>query len=759
MSKVFLAFMVLGILVVIACLGAVGYVVHLAASAPPLSSLKARAIAENSRVYAADGTSLGFIQNDELHLPLKRSDIPQVVRDATIAIEDERFYKHNGVDYEGVVRAAVNNLNSDSQQGGSTITMQLVRSLYISNEKTYTRKIREAKLAEELEDEHSKEWILERYLDSIPYGTVGGQSAIGIKAAAKIYFSKELKDLNVREAALLAGIPQATDTYSPVRNPKAAKGRRNEVLGKMAELGMISPEQARKASSKGLGVTTSQYFTKRREHYFFDYVKDQLFREYGALTVRTGGLKVYTTIDLKKQEEARATIESHLAGIGPSSAIVTIDPRTGYIEAMASSGDYGQSNFNLAAQGHRRPGSTFKVMALMTALRMGVDPDRTSYTSVSPTVLDDPAYGHIDIKTYSGSGGGTMTLRRGTLQSDNSVYIQLALDLGPGRGRQDRAGHGHQVDAQGLPGRDARRPRERRLADGDGDRLRVDRQRRPARPPDGDHEDQVPGRPRGEGRLAAAALPRQAHPDLLRRRRGQGDGDPPAEPVERHRRPGVRLHVAVPRGRQDRHRRRQHGRLVRGLHAAHVDLRLGRLPRRRARLHELPVLRRAGRRRHVPGGDLGRLHEPRQGLLLRRLRAAQGAVRLLAVLRPLRELGRQAHRGRRPRRRDGGVHRHDDARERRTPRRARRRPTGPTTTAASTPARTSRRRRASPRRRRRRPPEPGPGRRHGRAPAGLGGRRRLRLGLALRGGFITRRVEAAVVVGPCSGAVSPVEEC
>jgi penicillin-binding protein 1A len=297
-SKVFLAFMVLGIVVVIAALGAVGYVVHLAASAPPLSSLKPRAIAENSRVYAADGTSLGFIQNDELHLPLKRSDIPQVVRDATIAIEDERFYKHNGVDYEGVIRAAVNNLNSDSQQGGSTITMQLVRSLYISNEKTYTRKIREAKLAEELEDEHSKEWILERYLDSIPYGTVGGQSAIGIKAAAKIYFSKELKDLNLREAALLAGIPQATDTYSPVRNPQAAKGRRNEVIGKMAELGMISQEKARKAESKGLGVNTSQYFTKRREHYIFDYVKDQLFREFGALTVRTGGRKVYTTIDL-----------------------------------------------------------------------------------------------------------------------------------------------------------------------------------------------------------------------------------------------------------------------------------------------------------------------------------------------------------------------------------------------------------------------------------------------------------------------------
>ena len=550
---------------------------------PPLSSLKPRAIAENSRVYAADGTSLGFIQNDELHLPLKRSDIPQVVRDATIAIEDERFYKHNGVDYEGVVRAAVNNLNSDNQQGGSTITMQLVRSLYISNEKTYTRKIREAKLAEELEDEHSKEWILERYLDSIPYGTVGGQSAIGIKAAAKIYFSKELKDLNVREAALLAGIPQATDTYSPVRNPKAAKGRRNEVIGKMAELGMISPEKARKAQSKGLGVNTSQYFTKRREHYFFDYVKDQLFREYGALTVRTGGLKVYTTIDLKKQEEARATIERHLAGVGPSSAIVTIDPRTGYIESMASSGDYGQSNFNLAAQGHRRPGSTFKVMALMTALRMGVDPDRTSYTSRLADRDRRPglrSHRHQDLQRHG--------RRHDDPAPRHAAVRQLRLHPArarprPGRGRQDRAGHGHQVDAQGLPGRDARRPRERRLAAGDGDRLRVDRQRRPARPPDRDHEDQVPGRPRGEGRLAAAALPREAHADLLRRRRREGDGDPRAEPLERHRRPRLRLHDRVPGGRQDRHRGRQHGRVVRRLHAAHVDLRVGRLPGQRAR--------------------------------------------------------------------------------------------------------------------------------------------------------------------------------
>jgi penicillin-binding protein 1A len=451
-NKAFLALMVVGILVVLAGLAGIGYIVSIAASAPPLSSLKPRATGDNTRVFAADGRPLGFIQADDLHLPLHSSDIPQVVKDATVAIEDERFYKHKGVDYEGVVRAAIKNLTSrKTVQGGSTITMQLVRSLYISSERTYTRKIREAKLAEELEDEHSKEWILEKYLDSIPYGTVGGQSAIGIKAAAKIYFSKNLKDLTLRQAALLAGLPQAPSDYSPTRSRKAARTRRDEVLRKMAELKMITPAQADAAIAKPLGLKLSSYFSKRREEYFFDYVKDQLFREYGAQTVRAGGMKVYTTIDLEKQAEARDTISDHLAGIGPSSAIVTLNPRNGDIEAMASSGDYGQSNFNLAAQGHRRPGSTFKVMALMTALRRGVDPDATHYTSVSPTRVNDPIYGNFEIRTYGGVGAGNLSLRQATLKSDNSVYIQLAMDLGPDEVKKTARDMGITSTLKGYP--------------------------------------------------------------------------------------------------------------------------------------------------------------------------------------------------------------------------------------------------------------------------------------------------------------------
>ena len=444
--------MVVGIVCVLGLLAGVGYIVHIAASAPPLSSLKAREVAQNTRVFAADGTPLGYIQSDDLHLPLRSDDIPQVVKDATVAIEDERFYKHKGVDYEGVVRAAVKNVVSHKTvQGGSTITMQLVRALYISSERTYTRKIREAKLAEELEDEHSKEWILEKYLDSIPYGTVGGQSAIGARAAARIYFSKPVSQLTLPEAALLAGLPQAPSDYSPTRAPGAAKARRNEVLGKMAELGMITPARAQRAMHRGLGLNVSSFFTRRREQYFFDYVKDELFKEYGAQTVRKGGMKVYTTIDLKMQRWAREAIAHNLAGIGPSSAIVTINPKNGYIEAMASSASYAERKFNLAAQGHRQPGSSFKVMALMTALRKGVDPDAVSYVSKSPTMVDDPRYGKFEIKTYSGTGAGRLTLRRATLQSDNSVYIQLAMDLGPDEIKKTARDMGIRSKLNGYP--------------------------------------------------------------------------------------------------------------------------------------------------------------------------------------------------------------------------------------------------------------------------------------------------------------------
>jgi penicillin-binding protein 1A len=430
--------MVVVVLVGIAGLSVVGWVVSTAASAPAITTLKERDPGSNTEVLAADGTRLGFISADELSRPVSGDDFPQVLKDATIAIEDERFYKHEGVDYEGIVRAAVKNfLSRETVEGGSTLTMQLVKNLYTADRTReglagYQRKIREAKLAEELENEHSKEWILNKYLNTTPYGTVGGQTAIGAEAAARIYFDKRAKRLDLHEAALLAGLPQAPTTYSPIQNGPAAKRRRNDVLAKMAELGMVTQQQAQAAMKRGLDLNPSDYFSRRRESYFFDYVKDELIKEYGARMVKLGGLVVHTTVDLDKQRKAREAIATQLGDVGPSSALVTINPRNGYILAMASSADYADSKFNLAAQGERQPGSAFKTMALMTALRNGVDPNSTRYTSVSPTRINDPKYGPpFEVKTYGGTSGGNMTLFQATLKSDNSVFIQLALDVGP----------------------------------------------------------------------------------------------------------------------------------------------------------------------------------------------------------------------------------------------------------------------------------------------------------------------------------------
>jgi penicillin-binding protein 1A len=430
--------MVVLTLVGIAGLSVVGWVVSTAASAPAISTLKERDPGSNTEVLAADGTRLGFISADELSRPVSGDALPKVLRDATIAIEDERFYKHQGVDYEGIVRAAVKNfLSRETVEGGSTLTMQLVKNLYTADRTReglagYQRKIREAKLAEELENEHSKEWILEKYLNTTPYGTVGGQTAIGAEAAARIYFDKRAKRLDLHEAALIAGLPQAPSAYSPIQHGAAAKHRRNAVLAKMAELGMVTRQQADAAMKRGLDLKPSDYFTRRRESYFFDYVKDELIKQYGAQTVKLGGLVVHTTIDLDKQRKAREAIATQLGNAGPSSALVTINPKNGYILAMASSGDYADSKFNLAASGERQPGSSFKTMALMTALRNGVNPNSTRYTSVSPTRINDPRFGPpFEIKTYGGTSGGNMNLFQATLRSDNSVFIQLALDLGP----------------------------------------------------------------------------------------------------------------------------------------------------------------------------------------------------------------------------------------------------------------------------------------------------------------------------------------
>jgi penicillin-binding protein 1A len=425
-----------GIIVTVLAIGILsvaGYVIAVAATGPDLSELKAQDKGKTSVIFAADGSRLGYVKSDEIRTPVSWDEMPINVRRAAIAIEDERFYEHEGVDYGAIVRAGIRNIETGSTvQGGSTITQQLVRALYIDDpQQTYSRKIREAKLASELEEEHSKQWILQSYLNDVPFGTVGGRTSIGIEAAAETFFDKHARELNLAESATLAGLPQAPSQYNPFRNGDAALSRRNDVLRRMLENRFITRSEAREAIQSPLAVKPGRRYTNRREPYFFDYVQEKLIEEYGVGVVRRGGLKVHTTIDPEKQDQARSAIDAYYADpAGPASAIVSIDPANGKIRAMASSGEYADRTFNLAAQGHRQPGSAFKTMVLTAAVRQGIDPDSTSYTSM-PLNLDDPEYGPWEVKTFGGSYSGSMSLTQATLSSDNTVYAQLILDVGP----------------------------------------------------------------------------------------------------------------------------------------------------------------------------------------------------------------------------------------------------------------------------------------------------------------------------------------
>jgi penicillin-binding protein 1A len=418
-----------------------GWVAGVVRDTPDIGELEPKPLGTVSTVYAADGTRLGFISSDTLRRPVASSRIPLAMKQATVAIEDRRFYSHHGVDYVGVVRAAIKNATADkTTQGGSTLTMQLVRNLYVPEnrfEKTLTRKIREAKLAEQLERQHSKEWILVSYLNNVPYGTVGGQTAIGAQAAARIFFDKPASELTLAEAALLAGLPQAPSQYNPFLNEAGARTRRGEVLRAMESAGYISEQQAAAADAAPLGAKANGYYARRREPFVFDYVKDELIRRYGREVVREGGLKVHTSIDLELQQAARDAIAANLPyADDPSSAVVTVDPTNGHILAMASSASYGETVFNYAAQAHRQPGSVFKVPVLMAALREGIDPDSTHYASKKLVAGWLPGYPTYEVETYGHSYNGSMSLTSATLASDNTVFAQLSADVTPEAVRQ-----------------------------------------------------------------------------------------------------------------------------------------------------------------------------------------------------------------------------------------------------------------------------------------------------------------------------------
>jgi penicillin-binding protein 1A len=436
--KVAIPLGIIAALVMIAGGIAAAWAINIYNSAPPLSSLKPVEKGRSSAIYAADGSLIGFIRSENVRQPLPEKSQPQVLRDATIAIEDKNFFHHGALDYEGIARAAWKDLQAGAAvQGASTITQQLVRNLYIHNpENTLKRKLIEASLAVELEEAHDKNWILTQYLNSAPYGTVEGQTAVGAEAAAQTYFSKPAKNLSLTEAALLAGLPQAPSEYNPFLDPKAALKRRNEVLLVMNEQGYITGDEYREAKTRGLGIDPGNKYQVIKDPFLFDLVQNELIDEYGINTVRKGGLKAYTTIDPDLQAKAEYAVENYCSVCypegGPAAGLASVNPKNGAIVALASTEGYAdESQFNYAWQAHRQPGSSFKPFVLTTAVKEGIDPASTYYDGTSPKTLQIPGGGDWTVNNSEGEGGGTYDLESATWHSVNVVYAQLDLDVGP----------------------------------------------------------------------------------------------------------------------------------------------------------------------------------------------------------------------------------------------------------------------------------------------------------------------------------------
>ena len=380
-------------------------------------------------IYASDGkTVLAVLRGDESRVVVGSDEIAPVMKQAIVAVEDKRFWEHQGVDFKGILRAVWADVeNKEVVQGGSTITQQFVKNTYTKGQRTISRKLREAALAWQLEKRWSKDRILTAYLNTIYFGN----GAYGIEMAARVYFDTHAADLTLPQAGLLAGLPASPGAYDPVKNPDRAKLRRATVLNLMVEQGLVTRRDAIAANRvplpkpKQIGLPD----TANRQPYFAEYVKQQLVPYYGSGNVFGAGLKIYTTIDLNLQRLAQEAIEKTLPkSRGPSASLVAIDPRDGRVLAMVGGRSFKKSQFNLAVQGERQAGSAFKPFVLATALSQGISP-ATTFTS-KPTVINlgDKLWA---VNNYENSYLGTIDLNQATTFSDNAVYAQLTAQVGP----------------------------------------------------------------------------------------------------------------------------------------------------------------------------------------------------------------------------------------------------------------------------------------------------------------------------------------
>ena len=394
---------------------------------------------KNSEVFDAAGEPIGTLTSDQNKILLDSGQISPNVKNAIVSIEDSRFYEHSGVDFQGIGRALVRDILSQSAaQGGSTITEQFVKNaLAAQDSRTVFQKFREAALAYRLERHWSKDKILTEYLNTIYFG----EGAYGIEAAARTFFGASHPDcgtptepcasvLEPWEAAMLAGIIASPSAYDPKVFPENALVRRNLVLEKMYEQGYITEEQYRDGIRQALpppnAVEPPQLDSEAP--YFTAWLRQQLVERYGAAKTFFGGLKIKTTLDLRLQAEAEEVVSSYLSGLPPTAAVVVIDNRNAGVKAMVAGPDFEEKPFNLATLGHRQPGSSIKPIILTTALEQGISPE-TVYES-SPQVFRFGKDGNevFEVNNYGDSYLGSASLATATTYSDNSVYAQVGLE-------------------------------------------------------------------------------------------------------------------------------------------------------------------------------------------------------------------------------------------------------------------------------------------------------------------------------------------
>ena len=376
----------------------------------------------SSQFFDAKGNLLCTVDSEEDRLPVSFSKVPKNLQNAFLAAEDIRFYEHSGVDFRGIARAIYTKIAYNEVQGASTITQQLAKNYFLTQERTMTRKIHEAFIALQLEQKYSKQEIFEMYMNQIYFG----QGAYGVETAANTYFGKHVQDLNLAECAMIAGLPKSPNYYSPLANPKAAVARQKTVLEQMYKYKFITKDQMDKALNTKLvykRLTTSLGSKK----YFIDYCIQLLIDQYGPDAVYKQGLKVYTTLDPAMQvaaEKAAALTPTYYTDDNklkqPQSAIVAVDPKTGYIKAMI--GGRGTDQFNRAVLAERQPGSSFKPFVYLNALEQGATPN---------TMIDDsPIKGDWNPQNYDRRFHGRITMRTALINSYNIPAIKMSNQYG-----------------------------------------------------------------------------------------------------------------------------------------------------------------------------------------------------------------------------------------------------------------------------------------------------------------------------------------